>query len=114
MTDRITRKTFIRRAAASGSILTVPGLLAACGGGGSKSAATTTTSGAQTMPASLTWSNWPLYIDVDSKTKGHPTLVAFQKHYGVKVKYLEDINDNDSFFGKIEGRSHRASRSTAT
>jgi len=29
MTDRITRNTFIRRAAASGSILTVPGLLAA-------------------------------------------------------------------------------------
>ena len=55
------------------------------------------------MPSSLTWSNWPLYIDVNEKTKGHPTLVQFQKHYGVKVKYLEDINDNDSFFGKIEG-----------
>ena len=25
------------------------------------------------------------------------------KKYGVKVKYLEDINDNDTFFGKIEG-----------
>src|SRR5262249_59260597 len=30
-------------------------------------------------------------------------LVQFQKHYGIHVKYLEDINDNDSFFGKIEG-----------
>jgi hypothetical protein len=32
MTDQITRKVFLRRAAAGGSILTVPGLLAACGG----------------------------------------------------------------------------------
>jgi spermidine/putrescine transport system substrate-binding protein len=29
--------------------------------------------------------------------------VAFEKHYHVKVNYIEDINDNDSFFGKIEG-----------
>src|SRR6185437_12967284 len=27
----------------------------------------------------------------------------FQQHYHTKVRYLEDINDNDSFFGKIEG-----------
>ena len=103
MNELLTRDQVLRRALAGGAFLSIPGLLAACGGGGSKSAATTTTSGAQTMPSSLTWSNWPLYIDVNEKTKGHPTLVQFQKHYGVKVKYLEDINDNDSFFGKIEG-----------
>ena len=40
MTDQITRRVFLRRAAASGSILTVPGLLAACGGGKSSAGAT--------------------------------------------------------------------------
>jgi spermidine/putrescine transport system substrate-binding protein len=103
MNELLTRDQVLRRALAGGAFLSIPGLLAACGGGGSKSAATTKTSGPQTMPSSLTWSNWPLYIDVNEKTKTHPTLVQFQKHYGVKVKYLEDINDNDSFFGKIEG-----------
>src|SRR5689334_9925688 len=102
MNDQITRDELLRRAVAGGAFLSIPGLLAACGGSGSKSSAGTTTV-ARTMPASLTFSNWPLYIDLNEKTKSHPTLVAFQKHYGVKVKYLEDINDNDSFFGKIEG-----------
>ena len=81
MNELLTRDQVLRRALAGGAFLSIPGLLAACGGGGSKSAATTTTSGAQTMPASLTWSNWPLYIDVNEKTKTHPTLVQFQKHY---------------------------------
>ena len=58
---------------------------------------------AQTLAKTLTFSNWPLYIDINEKTKTHPSLDAFTKNYGVKVKYVEDINDNDSFFGKIEG-----------
>ena len=101
MSESFTRDQLLRRAVAGGALLTVPGLLAACGGS-SKSAVSTTT-GAQTMPKSLTWSNWPLYIDIDEKTKTHPSLVKFEQHYGTHVKYLEDINDNDSFFGKIEG-----------
>ena len=32
-----------------------------------------------------------------------PVARAFTKKTGVKVSYYEDINDNDSFFGKIEG-----------
>jgi spermidine/putrescine transport system substrate-binding protein len=106
MTEQgLTRQDLLRRAAAGSALLTVPGLLAACGGGSKSSVGTTTatTGGTGTLPKTITWSNWPLYIDVNEKTKTHPSLVAFQKHYGVKVKYLEDINDNDSFFGKIEG-----------
>jgi spermidine/putrescine transport system substrate-binding protein len=101
MNEQITRDELLRRALAGGAFLSVPGLLAACGGSSTKSAATTTV--ASTMPKSLTFSNWPLYLDINEKSKTHPSLVAFEKHYGVKVKYLEDINDNDSFFGKIEG-----------
>ncbi|MGW3284543.1 polyamine ABC transporter substrate-binding protein [Streptomyces sp. NPDC001002] len=50
----------------------------------------------------LTWSNWPLYIDTDDddSTK-RPTLDAFEKRTGISVDYIEEINDNDEFFGKI-------------
>jgi len=102
MNESFTRDQILRRALAGGAFLSVPGLLAACGGS-SKSAATSTGAVAQTLPKTLTFSNWPLYIDINTKTKSHPTLDAFQKRYGVNVKYVEDINDNDSFFGKIEG-----------
>jgi spermidine/putrescine transport system substrate-binding protein len=106
MSDRLTRQQFIRRAAAGGSALTVPGLLSACGGGGGiKGAAKSTATAApvkQKLAKTLHFSNWPLYIDVD-KHKQHPSLNQFTKKTGVKVDYTEDINDNDSFFGKIEG-----------
>ena len=100
MSQSFTREELLRRAAAGGALLSVPGLLAACGGG-SKAAATTTTAGVQKLPKTITFSNWPLYIDVKNNT--HPSLVQFEKHYDVHVNYIEDINDNDSFFGKIEG-----------
>jgi spermidine/putrescine transport system substrate-binding protein len=87
-------------------VLTIPGLLAACGGdgGGIKAAKNTQTSEVtRKLASTLNFSNWPLYIDVNEKTKKHPTLDAFTKKYGVDVKYTEDINDNQSFFGKIQG-----------
>jgi spermidine/putrescine transport system substrate-binding protein len=103
MKDSFSREELLRRGLAGGAFLALPGFLAACGGSSKKAAGTTVAAAAQKMPKSLTFSNWPLYIDINEKTKSHPSLVAFEKHYGVKVKYLEDINDNDSFFGKIEG-----------
>jgi spermidine/putrescine transport system substrate-binding protein len=98
MTDVLTRRALLRRAAASGAFLTVPGVLAACGGSSSKSA-----SSDHTLAKTLNFSNWPLYIDVNEKTKGHPTLAAFTKKFGVNVNYVEDINDNATYFGKIQG-----------
>jgi spermidine/putrescine transport system substrate-binding protein len=99
MSQSFTREALLRRAVAGGALLTVPGLLAACGGS-SKSASSTTTV-ARVLPKTITFSNWPLYIDV--KGTRHPSLDQFQKQYGAHVRYIEDINDNDSFFGKIEG-----------
>ncbi|MBX7550560.1 extracellular solute-binding protein [Streptomyces sp. tea 10] len=50
----------------------------------------------------LTWANWPLYIDTDDKNPNRrPTLEAFRKRTGISVDYVEEINDNDEFFGKI-------------
>lgn len=39
-------------------------------------------------------SNWPLYIAKD-------TVANFSKKAGVEVSYVEDINDNESLFGKV-------------
>ena len=69
--------------------------LAACGGGGSSSGAAADT---------VRWANWTLYLDLDESGKNYPSLVNFTKTTGINVKYLEDINDNDEFFGKVQGQ----------
>jgi spermidine/putrescine transport system substrate-binding protein len=103
MTDHLTRKQFLRRTAAGGTLLTVPGLLSACGGGIKSGAIhASSTPVRKRLAHTLTFSNWPLYIDV-GKNKSHPSLDQFTKQTGVNVNYIEDINDNESFFGKIEG-----------
>jgi spermidine/putrescine transport system substrate-binding protein len=101
MTDVLTRRQLLERAAGGGAILTVPGLLAACGG--DEKSAATTASQDRTLAKTLRFSNWTLYIDINEKTKRRPTLDAFQKKTGVHVKYLEDINSNDEYFGKVRG-----------
>jgi spermidine/putrescine transport system substrate-binding protein len=105
MTERMNRQQLLRRGLAGGALIGVPGFLAACGGGGIKGTGTTSGGAAagQTLAKTLHFSNWPLYIDIDEKTKKRPTLDQFTKETGVKVAYTEDINDNNSFFGKIQG-----------
>jgi len=104
MTDQLTRRRLLERAGLGVAAVSLPGLLAACGGSESKSGSKQTTAEERKQLAkTLVFSNWPLYIDVNEKTKKHPSLDQFTKQTGVKVKYVEDINDNDQFFGKIEG-----------
>ncbi len=100
MTDQLSRRELLQRAAAGGTLLTVPGLLAACGGSTKSSAGSDND---KTLAKTLRFSNWTLYIDINEKTKSHPTLNQFKKKYGVTVKYTEDINSNDEYFGKIQG-----------
>ncbi|MBI3429000.1 MAG: spermidine/putrescine ABC transporter substrate-binding protein [Actinobacteria bacterium] len=76
------------------------GLLAGCG---TKSDSKTSLS-ASTGGGTVRWANWTLYLDYDSKTKSYPTLDAFQKESGIKVSYKEDVDDNDSFYGKVQGQ----------
>ncbi|MGW3460463.1 polyamine ABC transporter substrate-binding protein [Streptomyces olivaceoviridis] len=60
----------------------------------------------------LTWANWPLYIDTDDDDPGRrPTLEGFEKRTGISVDYVEEINDNDEFFGKV-GPALMSHRST--
>jgi spermidine/putrescine transport system substrate-binding protein len=100
MTDGLTRLQLLRRAAAGGAFLSVPGVLAACSGTSTKAASTTAN---KTLAKTLRFSNWTLYIDTNNKKHSHPSLVQFQKKYGTQVQYTEDINDNASYFGKIQG-----------
>src|SRR4051794_29321943 len=58
------------------------------GGGGGEEAETVKLEGKPS--GSVTISNWPLYIDEE-------TVPDFEKATGVKVKYIEDVNENDGF-----------------
>ncbi len=84
--------------------------LAACG----TSATGTTGGGSDAKPSpaadksatdkTVNWANWTLYLDYDDKTKTYPTLVQFEKETGIKATYDEAIEDNDSYYGKIQGQ----------
>ena len=92
----LNRADLLRRAAVGGAALTLPGALAAFARAANPK-----------LGKNLTISNWPLYIDIDEKTKKRPTIEQFQRKFGVKVKYIEDINDNASFFGKVQAQLSR-------
>ena len=47
------------------------------------------------------FANWSLYLDYDNKSKNYPTLVDFTKKTGIPVKYMEVIDDNDTFTAKV-------------
>jgi spermidine/putrescine transport system substrate-binding protein len=102
---RVSRRQLIRRLGAAGLTMSSAGtLLAACGGvkgtnksGPTKKAATH----AKVAIKQLNFSNWPLYIDKS-------VLKDFEKQYpGSSVKYTEEINDNEEFFGKVRQQLQR-------
>ncbi|WP_372788405.1 PotD/PotF family extracellular solute-binding protein [Paraconexibacter sp.] len=97
--QRLSRRGFLRKAGATG--LTFSGaaaFLAACGGVEGTATKTTAETVAVDHPkvpiTQLNFSNWPLYIDKS-------VIKSFEKEYGGKVKYTEEINDNQEFFGKV-------------
>jgi spermidine/putrescine transport system substrate-binding protein len=76
--------------------LSLPGLLAACGGDDSSS---DSEAGGE-LKKVLNFSNWEYYID----TKKPTTFEQFKNKTGIKVNYYEDVNSNDGFFAKVQGR----------
>ncbi|MGH2993991.1 MAG: polyamine ABC transporter substrate-binding protein [Solirubrobacterales bacterium] len=74
--------------------------LAACGGGdggleeGGGGEEDVETAAAEPIGGEWTISNWPLYID-------RKTVDEFDQEVGANTKYIEDINDNFEFFGKL-------------
>ena len=74
--------------------------LVACGGGGGGIEGGGDDDRAETakggkVTGDLTISNWPLYIDKN-------TVSNFDAKYGTNTKYIEDVNDNNEFFGKLQ------------
>jgi spermidine/putrescine transport system substrate-binding protein len=105
MSGRLSRRSLLGGAGA----VSLGALLAACGTGGS-----TTGSGTSSKPKAakdnsatdkvVNWANWTLYLDYDDNSKTYPTLQQFQKQTGIKATYSEDIDDNDSYYGKIQAQ----------
>jgi spermidine/putrescine transport system substrate-binding protein len=78
------------------------GTLAACGTGGS-----TSTEGVVDVSDTekiVRWANWPLYLDFNEDSKEYPTLKAFEAATGITATYTEDIDDNNTFYGKVQGQ----------
>jgi spermidine/putrescine transport system substrate-binding protein len=92
------RRQFIRHLAGAGLLLGPGGaFLAACGGVKGENSGKKVSAAVNHPKVPIgdwTFSNWPLYID-------KKILKSFDKKYGGHVKYVEDINDNFEFFGKV-------------
>ena len=105
----LTRRRLLRAAGAGVLSLSAVNLLAACGADDGADDKEAKAIGSGAVENALNFSNWPLYIDVDDKTKKRPTLEAYEKRYGAQVKYTEEINDNTEFFGKVRQQYARGS-----
>nr|WP_243751946.1 extracellular solute-binding protein [Leucobacter weissii] len=94
MVDLIRRQQVSRRQLFRGAAVGAAGAgtlaLSACGGGSGGSGDT------------LIWGNWTYYLDFDEETSTNPTLEAFIEQAGFNVNYVEDIDDNNTFYGKIK------------
>ncbi|MFJ1736575.1 spermidine/putrescine ABC transporter substrate-binding protein [Streptomyces sp. NPDC088254] len=99
----LTRRSLLR--ASAGGALTLGGLgaLSACGiPAAGQTAGGTSAEDHSAREKTVNFSNWTEYMDVDASGKRHPTLEEFTRRTGISVKYTEDINDNNEFFGKIK------------
>ena len=106
----LTRRRFLQ----GSTMVGVGAFLAACGGGATPSPsasgpAPSGSAGASSEPVPsdapiegpLNFANWPAYIDLNDEETASPTLEAFQTEYGIEVKYVEDIQNNEDFFATI-------------
>ncbi|RZU62625.1 ABC transporter substrate-binding protein [Zhihengliuella halotolerans] len=93
--------------------LGLAGLLAACGtsgtgaGSSGSAAALTPAEDVSADEAVVNWANWTLYLDYDDATKKYPSLEAFMDDSGIKVNYSEDVDGNDSYYGKVQAQLSR-------
>ncbi|MEB7504653.1 spermidine/putrescine ABC transporter substrate-binding protein [Arthrobacter koreensis] len=89
--------------------LSLAGMLAACGtgggtGGGGASSKPSPATDVSDSEKTVNWANWTLYLDYDDSTRTYPSLDAFSAATGIKANYSEDVDGNDSYFGKVQGQ----------
>jgi spermidine/putrescine transport system substrate-binding protein len=99
--DPVTRRLILKRGAAGVMSASALAYLAACGtdepsGGNGQKAEEEKPIAKGDIASSLYFANWPLYID-----EKRSALKSFEEKYGTKTKYVEEINDNVEFFGKV-------------
>jgi spermidine/putrescine transport system substrate-binding protein len=100
--SQLSRRALLRGAGGAG----VAAALAACGTGdtGTSAGPEATVEDKSGTEKVVRWANWPAYLDYDDESKTYPTLDKFQDQTGIKATYAEDIDDNDSYYGKIQGQ----------
>ena len=93
--SQVSRRTLL----ASGGGAAAALALAAC----SPSGTTRPTAAADTSDSdkTLNWANWPGYMDEDD-AGDYPTLMRFEEETGITVNYLVDVDDNNSYYGKVK------------
>ena len=111
LAELTSRRRFLGRGAlALGGLAVGPALLAACSSSSTTSTSATTAGtaagGAGSTIAvpkggSITFLNWPLYIEGDDPTTS-PTIKSFTDETGTTVNYKSEIDGNDSFYEKYE------------
>ena len=97
--SKLTRRTLF--AGVGG--LSAATLLASCGADASKEVAGGI---AEDVGGTVRWANWSAYLDAKrvNGSRTYPTLEAFISSSGIDVDYLVDVNDNDEFYGKVQGQ----------
>ncbi len=91
----VSRRTMLQGAGIGAATLALAACAPAAGGKPKAAADQSSTD------KSLTWANWSLYLDQNGKGN-YPTLQAFEKQSGLKVKYDVAIDDNNSYYAKIK------------
>ena len=102
--SQLSRRSVLRGAGGLG----VAAALAACGTGdtGTDAKPDPTVSDRSETDKVVRWANWPFYLDEeerDGKTV-YPTLEKFTEATGIEATYAADIDDNDSYYAKIQGQ----------
>lgn len=106
MRHRLTRRGFMRAAGVGAAGISLASVLAACGSEttgptGAPSEIFTGEPGDEVM-----FANWPIYIDKakdpDTGERYIPSLRMFEEETGITVTYKEVIQENASFFSKIQ------------
>ena len=97
---QISRRGVLAGAGGLGAV----GLLAACGTKSSGSAQSDVAVDVSDTEKLARWANWTLYLDYDSDANKYPTLDALKASSGLDITYKEDVDDNNTFYGKVAGQ----------
>jgi spermidine/putrescine transport system substrate-binding protein len=107
---RLSRRSMLTGAGALGA----GALLSACGTSAPGASASGSAAGKPSAAADksstdkvVNWANWTQYLDYDETSKSYPTLNDFMKLTGLKANYYEEIEDNATYYAKIQAQLHQ-------